>query len=185
MSVFVSLLRGINVGGNHMIKMDLLRELYASLGFRDVQTLLQSGNVVFRAGARNPAALSKRIEDAVETACGFRPSVVLRNTSELRQAIANNPFAGREGIDPSRLAVTFLGAEPSAEARDKVLAIDAAPEELRIVGRELYIYFPNGMARPKLSIPLVERTLKVPCTGRNWNTATKLLTIAEALEAKS
>jgi len=101
----------------------------------------------------------------------------------MRDVIARNPFAKRRGIDPSKLLVTFLASHPSPEARDKVLEIKTDPEELKIDGHELYIYFPNGMARPKLSRPVIEKTLKTSGTGRNWNSVTKLLEIAERLEA--
>ena len=182
MPVLISLLRGVNVGGHHKVKMDELRALYESLGFEDVQTHINSGNVLFRSGGRDLVRLRRRIEDAIESACGFRVDVILRTPADLRDVIARNPFAARPGMDGAKLAITFLAAEPSAAAREQVLAIDAAPEELRIDGRELYIYFPNGMGRPKLSMPLVEKTLKTPGTSRNWNTVRKLLEIAEKLE---
>ena len=182
MTVMISLLRGVNVGGHRKVKMEDLRALYESLGFEDVQTYINSGNVLFRTAQRDLVRLRKRIEDAIEGACGFRSHVILRTPSDLRGVIARNPFAARTGMDPSRLAIHFLAADPSAEARDQVLAIDAAPEELRIGGRELYIYFPNGMARPKLSMPVVEKTLRTTGTSRNWNTVRKLLEIAEKLE---
>jgi uncharacterized protein (DUF1697 family) len=183
MPVIISMLRGINVGGHNRIKMDALRALYESLGLRNPQTYVQSGNVVFRTDKRDLAALAKRIEDAIERGFGFRPSVILRTTSELRDAIARNPFAKRSGIEPNKLLVNFLASDPGAEARKKVLSLKTEPEELRMHGRELYIYFPNGMARPKMSWAVLERTLKVPGTGRNWNSVTKLLEMAEALEA--
>ena len=183
MPVLISLLRGVNVGGHHKVKMDELRALYESLGFEDVQTYINSGNIVFRTGARDLVRLRQRIEDAIERACGFRPGVVLRTPSDLRGVIARNPFATRPGMDPSRLAIHFLAADPSAEARQQVLAIDTAPEELHIDGPELYIYFPNGMARPKLSMPLVEKTLRTSGTSRNWNTVRKLLEMAGKLES--
>jgi uncharacterized protein (DUF1697 family) len=90
-------------------------------------------------------------------------------------------FAARQEIHPGKLLVWFLVGAPSAEAQEKVLAIKADPEELRIDGRELYIYFPNGMARPKLSMLAVERALGITGTGRNWNTVLKLLEMAEGL----
>src|SRR6202035_3736267 len=114
---------------------------------------------------------------------GFRSDVVLRTTAELRDVVARNPFAARQGIEPAKLLVTFLAADPGQEARDKVLQIKTDPDEVRIDGREIYIYFPNGMARPKLSWPVMERTLKTSGTGRNWNSVRKLLEIAESLEA--
>jgi uncharacterized protein (DUF1697 family) len=183
MAVVISLLRGVNVGGHHKIKMDALRALYESLGLSEPQTYVQSGNVVFRTQERDLVRLSRRIEDGIERAFGFRPCVIVRTAAELRNVIARNPFAERRGIEPNRLLVTFLAADPSQGARDKVLNIKAEPEELRLDGREFYMYFPNGMARPKVSWVTIEKALKTAGTGRNWNTVTKLLEIAEKLEA--
>ena len=181
--MLISLLRGVNVGGHNKIKMDALRVLYESLGLRDSITYVQSGNVVFRTKERNLVVMAKRIEDGIEKHFGFRPSVIVRTIPELRDVIVRNPFAKRHGIEPNRLLVTFLAADPTPEARDKALQIKAAPEELHLGGREFYIYFPNGMARPKVNWLTVEKILKVPGTGRNWNTVTKLLEIAEKLDA--
>ena len=177
------MLRGVNVGGHNRIKMETLRTMYESLGLRNAQTYVQSGNVVFRTSARDVAPLGKKIEARIEQTFGFRPGVMLRTSSELREVIRRNPFAARRGIDPGKLLVTFLGAHPSAEAREKMLGIQADPEELRIDGREVYAYYPNGLGRAKLSAAFIERTLKTPGTGRNWNTVTKLLALAEKLEA--
>jgi uncharacterized protein (DUF1697 family) len=183
MAVVISLLRGINVGGNNMIRMEALRGIYQGLGLRDIQTHLQSGNVICRAPRPDLERLSSRIEDAIEKAVGFRPAVILRTPAELREAIARNPFAAREGIHPGKLLVTFLAADPGAEAHARLLAIPPAPEEMHLTGRELYIYFPNGMGRPTLKLPLVDKALKTTGTGRNWNTVTKLLEIADKLES--
>jgi len=185
MPVVISMLRGVNVGGHGKIKMDVLRELCASLKLRNAQTYVQSGNVVFETADRDLAPLAGRIEQAIERKFGFRPDVILRTASELRDVIARNPFASRSGIEPSKLLVTFLARQPSAEVRTKLLAIKTDPEELYLDGRELYAYFPNGMCRSKLSWPLVERTLAIPGTGRNWNTVTKLLEMAESLGASA
>ena len=95
--------------------------------------------------------------------------------------IARNPFAKRSGIDASKLLVTFLAATPSPEARDEILGVKTSGEEVRIDGREVYIYFPDGMGRSKVW-PAIEKALKKSCTGRNWNTVTKLLEMAETLE---
>ena len=143
----------------------------------------RSGNVIFRTEERDFLRLARRIENGIEGRFGFRPDVMVRTPSELRSVIARNPFARRRGIDPSKLLVTFLASDPGAEVRDKILRIKADPEELRIDGRELYIYFPNGMARPKLSPAAIEKALQTRGTGRNWNTVTKVLEIAERLEA--
>jgi uncharacterized protein (DUF1697 family) len=185
MPVVISLLRSVNVGGHNKIPMDALRELFQSLKLRNPQTYVQSGNVVFQSQERDLALQSRRIAQAIERKFGHRIEVVLRTTAELRDVIARNPFDGRSGIEPGKLLVTFLAAEPSAAARAKVLAIKTDAEELHLDGRELFTYFPNGMGRPKISWPLVERSLGVPGTGRNWNTVTKLLEMAESQEAAS
>jgi uncharacterized protein (DUF1697 family) len=177
----ISLLRGVNVGGNRMIKMEALRALYESLGLQQPQTFINSGNVVFRTKQRAMASLAKSIEDAIEKSFGFRADVLCRTSSEMRSVIARNPFAGRTDIDPSKLLVVFLGSALDDEARKRVLQIKADPEELRADGGELYIYFAAGLARPRLSMAQVEKAHKKPWTGRNWNTVTKLLEIAESM----
>jgi len=183
MAVIISMLRGVNVGGHKMVKMDALCALCGSLGLRDAQTYVQSGNVIFRTEGRELVRLSKRIENGIEKSFGFHSDVILRTPAELRDVVKKNPFAARRGIDPKRLVVTFLASDPGKEAREKLLAIKTEPEELRIEGRELYIYYPNGMARPKLTWPIIEKALKTSGTARNWNTVTKLLEIGERYEA--
>jgi uncharacterized protein (DUF1697 family) len=185
MAVYICMLRGVNVGGHGKVQMDALRVVFDSLGLKNAQTLIQSGNVVFRAKQQNSALLAKRIGDGIEKNLGFRPAVIVRTTSELRNAIKQNPFSARKNIDPSKLLVTFLAADPGWEAREKVLAIKIAPEELRVQGSELYFHFPNGIGKSKLSMPKIERVLKTAGTGRNWSTVQKLLAIAEELEALS
>lgn len=185
MPTIISMLRGVNVGGHNKIKMDALRALYEFLKLRNPQTYVQSGNVVFRTDERDLAGLAKRIQDAIEKTFGFRPGVILRTFSELKDAIARNPFARRRGLDPSRLLVTFLAGTPSPEARQNVLRIKTDPEELRLSGRELYIYYPIGIGRSKLTLAVIEKALQISGTGRNWNSVIKLLEMAENLEASA
>lgn len=183
MAVIICMLRGVNVGGHNRIKMEDLRALCESLKLRDAQTYVQSGNVIFRTDEKDTAKLRKRIADAIEKKCGFRCEVITRTTAELKDAIARNPFAKRRGIEPNRLLVTFLAGDPGDDAREKLRALETTPEEVRIDGREMYIHYPNGMARPKVSAATLERILKVSGTGRNWNSVTKMLEIAETMEA--
>lgn len=183
MAVVIAMLRAVNVGGHNKIKMEALRTLCKSLKMRDACTYVQSGNVIFKTDERNLALLAERLQKAIERDFGFRPEVILRTSAELNDVMARNPFAKRRDIEPSKLLITFLAGEPAPEARDQVLNIKTDPEELRMDGREIYIYFPNGMARPKVSWPRIERILKTPGTGRNWNSVTKILEIAEQLAA--
>ena len=181
MVAIISLLRAVNVAGHNMVKMDALRELYESLGLRGAQTYVQSGNVVFRTDAKDLIRLQKRIEDAIEKSFGFRTGVVLRSSAELKDVIRRNPFAKRSGIEPNRLLVSFLTGEPDAESKEKIVQIKVGPEEMYLDGRELYIYYADGMGKSKLTPALLERALKVSGTARNWNTVTKLLEMAEAV----
>ena len=164
--------------------MDSLRDICSSLKLRSPQTYIQSGNVVFSAMERDllRGGLARRIEDSIEKGYGFRPNVMLRTAAEMRQVIARNPFASRKNIDPAKLVVSFLAEAPSAEDAKRLLEIKVGPEELHVSGRELYIYFPDGQGRSKLP-PVLERTVKIPATARNWNTVNKLLAMAEALES--
>ena len=182
MAVIISMLRGVNLGPHNRLKMEELRALYESLKLRGAQSYVQSGNVIFRSEEKDLVALGRQIEGAIERKFGFRPPVILRTTAELREAIAKNPFAKRRDIEPSKLLVTFLDRDPGKEIREQVLKIDTAPEELRMEGREVYIYFPNGMARPKMRWAAIERVLKTQWTGRNWNSVRKMLQTAEKLE---
>ncbi len=183
MPVIICMLRGVNVGGHNKIKMDALRALCGSLKLRDPQTYVQSGNVIFRTGERDLSRLAKRMQDAIARKYGFRPEVILRTADELRDVIARNPFAKRRDIEPSKLLVLFLLDDPGAEARASIQKVKTDPEELHIAGRELYIYFPNGMGRSKLNLVSIEKKLNTQGTGRNWNSVTRMLEIAERLEA--
>jgi uncharacterized protein (DUF1697 family) len=184
MAVVISMLRGVNLGSRNRIKMDVLRALYESLDLQEPQTYVQSGNVIFRTRERDLVRLAKRIENGIEQVFKFHADVVLRTPSALRDAIAKNPFRTRSDIDPSKLLFVFLVGDPGAQAREKILDMKIDPEELWIDGRELYLYFPDGMARPKLSWTAIEKIVKTSWTGRNANSVKKLLEIAEAMEGR-
>lgn len=181
MPVFISMLRGVNVGGHNVIKMDALRELYASLKFEEPKTFIQSGNVIFRTGTADEGALAKKIQASIEKEFDIRPEVFLRSAADLRKIIAANPFAKRKDVEPNKLHVSFLAEKPSSDVQKKLLAIEGIPEELHLVGRDLFIYFPDGAGRSKL-IPVLDRILKTSATARNWNSVNKMLALAAALE---
>ena len=183
MPVLISMFRGVNVGAHNRIKMDALRAVHESLKFEDPRTYIQSGNVIFRTKEKNTAALAKKIENAFEREFGFRSEVILRTVEEFRKAIAASPFSGRRDINPGKLLVTFLGCEPGAEAHAALRSLEGYPEELHLLGRELYIYFPNGAGKSKLAWSSVAKMLKTTGTARNWNSVTQMLVIAEELEA--
>jgi uncharacterized protein (DUF1697 family) len=179
----ISLLRGINLGGHHKVPMNELRALYESLGFSGARTFIQSGNVVFSTKKKDLKKITSELEAEIERRFGFCCSVVQRSLAEWDRTIAKNPFAGRSDIEPSKLLVIFLAADPGQTARDAVMAIPAEPEQVRAIGSELYIYYPDGMARPKLPLTRIDKTLGTNGTGRNWNTVLKLRELAQEIEA--
>jgi uncharacterized protein (DUF1697 family) len=180
MPVYISMLRAVNVGGYSPIKMDALRELYRSLGLEEPTTYVQSGNVIFRTKATSETALSKKIGAAIAKKFGVQPEVILRTVREMEDVVAANPFAERANIEPAKLHVSFYASDPAAEHREKLSAIKC-PEELHLVGRELYIYFPDGAGRSKLP-SILARTVKIPITARNWNSVTNMLEIATKMQ---
>lgn len=184
MIVYIALLRGVNLVKRNRMKMEELRAVFESLKFKDVQTYIQSGNVVFRAPEQETAKLARRIETAVEKAFGFRAAVILRDLASWRRAVELNPYANRADVAPNKLLVHFLASDPGEAARVKARSLPPAPEELHVFERELYIHYVNGMARPKLNFVAVERALGVTGSGRNWNSVLKLLEMAEQLEAR-
>lgn len=181
MAVGIALIRGINVGGKNLLPMAVLRALCEKAGFADVRTHIQSGNVVFRAGAGAMKKAARMIEDAIEAKCKFRPSVSVRTVEELRVIAAKKPFGGG-ALDPDKLLVMFLVGDPPAGAAAAIRAIKADPERLALDGRELFMYFPVGVGASKLPMAKCERAVGVPGTCRNWNTVHKVLAMAEEQE---
>lgn len=184
MPVFISLLRGINVGGNKRIKMADLRALYESLGFVGTQSILQTGNVVFETKLEDRDQLAQQIENGIEQRFGFHSDIIIRTVDEFRGVADKNPFLTRSAFEPGKLLVMFLRAFPDAEAIDDLITTHTGPELIHPDGQTLYLYYPDGMGRSKLSNVLIEKKLKISGTGRNWNTVTKLSALAEGFEAR-
>jgi uncharacterized protein (DUF1697 family) len=179
MTTYVGLLRGINVGGNKKVAMADLRELIAGLGFSDVKTLLQSGNVVFRGPARAPAKLEAQLEAALEKRLGMDVDFHVRTADEWKAIVKANPFTAEALKDPGHLLVSCFKA-PLDKANVKALqAAITGPETLEADGRHLYMTFPDGIGNSK-ALPLIDRKLAARGTARNWNTVRKLLALVEA-----
>ena len=184
MAVIISLLRGVNLGGNKLVPMADLRTLCTGLRLRNVQTHLQSGNVVFHCNDTDVAKVSERIVAAIERKFGFHVDVVTRTPADLENVIARNPFARTKGIEPAKLLVHFLPKALEKETREKLLQLNGGPEDIRLGNREFYVYFPEGQGRSRLQGSL-DRVLNRTSTARNWNTVTKLFEIARAMETNA
>ena len=183
MPVLISMLRGINVGGHNKVDMAALRALYKSLKFEEPRTYVQSGNVIFRTKEKISSALAKKIQTAIEHKFGCHPEVILRTSEELRKTIAATPFPATRGLEPGKVLVTFLAADPGPDANAALLKLKSNPEELHLKGRELYIYFPNGAGKSRLPWSSIAKLLKTEGTARNWNSVVRILEIADELEA--
>jgi uncharacterized protein (DUF1697 family) len=176
---YVALFRGINVGGYHSTRMDELKRLHESLGMQDVLPYIQSGNIVFRSdGPQDPAQLVALIEDAFEKRFGFNSKVLLRTGLELTSIIAVRHFESQDSLDPRRLMVMFMSDPPGDREQADLLRSLSGPEELKFSGTELYIYYPDGMGRSRLSNSVLEKKLRTLGTIRNWNTVLQLQKLA-------
>ena len=172
----IALLRGINLGPRNRVSMPELRELLTGLGYGDVRTLLQSGNVVVDSDAP-PDHLAGELEKAISSGLGVQSAVVVRTRDELADVIARDPF-GNLVTDPKRHQVTFLAEEPGPGLAERAEEVALPSERVVVDGREIYAWHPDGLARSKLAALLADKRLGVTATARNWNTVTKLFELA-------
>jgi uncharacterized protein (DUF1697 family) len=173
----IALLRGINLGSHKRVGMGPLRELLAGLGYGDVRTYLQSGNVVLTSQA-SPERLQRELEQQIADELGLETRVLVRTRDELADVIERDPLAG-VADNPKRYQVSFLSAEPDAEVVRALGGVDVAPERFVVSGREIYTWHPDGIQRSQLNKVLSDRRLGVTATARNWNTVTRLLALAD------
>jgi len=170
MAVYVAMLRGINVGPHKRIKMERLRESFEGLGFEQVKTYIQSGNVIFKAGKASCPALGKKMEERILTDFGFSASVIVRTSEELGKTIAANPFLRQRGVVLEKLHVTFLADIPPAFGLKKLAEFTLAPDQSSCIGKEIFLYLPNGFSASSLFRVPWEKALNVVTTTRNWKT---------------
>lgn len=171
----VALLRGINLGGNKLVKMSSLCDVAASIGCRAPRTLLNSGNLLFCAPARASAAsIEKKLSAATAKTLGVEAQVFVRTAAEWRAVLDANPFRAEAVRSPSSLLIFALDNEPSAADVRALQAAIVGPERARAVGRHAYVFFPEGQGRSKLTTAMIDRYLNARGTGRNWNTAVKI-----------
>jgi len=153
--------------------MSELREALASFGLEDVVTYIQSGNVVFRSAA-TPTEIARDLEQRIAEAFSLETTVVLRTAAELASIAGDNPYAAR-GTEPRTLHVVFLGGAPGAEDVARLDPERSPPDSFTVRGSEIYVCFPNGSGRSKLTLDYFERNLDVRATMRNWSTVVRLV----------
>jgi uncharacterized protein (DUF1697 family) len=175
MACQVALLRGINLGPTNRVKMAELRALCEKLGYGDVQTLLQSGNVVLST-RKKPATVARELHAALVEELGVESLVIVRTRDELAEVVEKKPFPDAEG---KQLQVTFLDEPLSRQVAGQVEEAAAGSERVVVDGREVYAWHPDGIQRSALAAMLAGKKLGVTATARNWNTVEKLLALAE------
>lgn len=176
MARHVALLRGINVG-NNMLRMERLRALCEVLGFENVLTYVQSGNIVFDANG-TPVRCARALEEKLAGEVRLPVTVIVRSAAELHSVMSGNPFLKERGIDRAKLHVTFLASTAAKDSTTLLAAIDAGHDRFHVSGKEVFLHCPEGYGRTKLSNNVIEKKLGLRATTRNWNTVCKLCEMA-------
>jgi uncharacterized protein (DUF1697 family) len=175
---YIALLRGINVSGSNIIKMTELKQLFLELGFSNVNTYIQSGNVIFETNLEEPDKIEQQIKDAINRTFVYKVNVLVLTKNSLETIFASNPFLQKSDIDISKLHVTLLSNEPLSEGIEQINEMTKNQDEFEIVDNCIYLYCPNGYGNTKLNNNLFEKKLKVSATTRNWNTISKLVELS-------
>lgn len=177
----VALLRGINVGGKNKLPMKELAAMFVDAGCNDVRTYIQSGNVLFRAKPTLDKDIPSLMSASILSRFGYRVPVVTRTTRELQEIVQANPFV-EHSAEADKLHVAFLSEMPDRADVDALDPNRSSPDEFAVLGREIYLYCPNGLARTKLTNNYFDSTLSTTSTMRNWKTVLKLLDMATHVE---
>lgn len=178
MNIYIALLRGINVSGYNKIKMPDLKNLFLKVGYTNVLTYIQSGNVIFTSDELNTAKIEQTIINEIENQFGYKIKVLVLKKSELEEIYNFNAFADVNDLDFKKVGVTVLQDTPTAEGIEKVTSVAAIDEKLIFNKNIVYLYCPNGFGSTKLSNTNIESKLKLSATSRNWNTITKLIELS-------
>ena len=174
MEAKIAILRGINVGGKRKILMADLKILMQDLGYENIQTYIQSGNLIFEAGEKQQNdQLAENIESAILKQFNFEVPVIVLSKNEIESAIANNPFYTAEA-DINKLHLTFLNKIPEQDKQEQLETVNYKPDQFKIMGKNVFLYCEGSYHKSKLTNDFFERKLKVKATTRNWKTVLKL-----------
>jgi uncharacterized protein (DUF1697 family) len=180
MTIYIAMLRGINVSGKNKIKMDDLRALMRGLGYGRVSTYIQSGNLVFEAPKGKARSHEGQIERAIADQYGYRVACLIRTATEMTEIASANPFRQEIGHDPAKFHVTFLAGLPKPDLAQELAEVASGKDKIRVRSGEVYLYCPNGYGKTRYSNTFIERKLGLSATTRNWRTVRQLLEMASA-----
>jgi len=173
MAKWIALLRGINVGGRNTVPMAALRALCEGLGWKEVETFIQSGNVLFEASG-TAGTLESALEEAMETRFGFRPAAIVRSAAGWAKLLDANPFVSEAEAEPAKVMVALSKEKLASGAAAAIGAKAAAGEKVREAGGALWIHYPDGAGRSKLTPSTIDKAAGSPVTARNWRTVQAL-----------
>lgn len=179
METYIAVLRGINVSGHNIIKMDALRKLFEDSGYGYVRTYIQSGNVIFANVKTAAEKLEKNISEKILNTFGYDVPVIVRDLNEIKKLIKDNPFTKNAGQDLKNLYAILLSNEPAKESTGKIPEVPNDSTIYLIKGKTVYLYCPGGYGNTKLTNAFFEKHLRVMATARNWKTICELAKIAE------
>jgi uncharacterized protein (DUF1697 family) len=171
----------VNLGPHNKVAMSELRTFLGKLGMRDAQTLLQSGNAVFRSDIADAAEIEQLLESAAAKKLGIETQFFVRTSKDMRGVVAANPFPAEATVDPGHLLVLFLKDAPPRTAVTALQDAIVGREVVKAVGRQAYMVYPDGVGRSRLTSTLIEKKLGTRGTGRNWNTVLKLTALLDSL----
>lgn len=175
---YIALLRGINIGRKNRVKMADLKEFFELMDFKNTRTYLQSGNVIFEHNLDNTEKIASEIEKGLIKTYEFPVNVIVMTKNELKDVINNNPFINEDNVEIDKLHVIFLQEIPNKEIVSDLDMKKSENEKFKIIGKEIYLYLPNGYAKTKLNNNIFEKKLNTIATTRNWKTVNKLLELA-------
>lgn len=179
MKTYISLLRGINIGGHKKIKMDSLRENFSSLGYSNIKTYIQSGNILFSSKEEDKTKLEKEISSMIMDKYGFDVPVLVLNSDDLNEVITNNPFANSINHKKEFIHITFLSNEVKEINYKEIESKKESEDEYKIINKTVYLYLPKGYGNTKIHNNFFEKLLKTQATTRNWKTCLELLEMSK------
>ncbi len=178
MNTYISILRGINVSGKNIIKMEALRNACNTNGFSDIKTYIQSGNIVFKYKKTSPQKLASSLSTLIKKEFNCEVPVLVLELTNIETVLTNNPFLGKRNEDEKNLHVTFLEETPDKTLVGEISNINFEPDEFKLIDKTVYLHCPNGYGNTRLNNTFFEKKLKTTATTRNWKTINELLKLA-------
>jgi uncharacterized protein (DUF1697 family) len=181
MKTYIALLRGINVSGHKIIKMELLRKVLQELNFQNISTYIQSGNILFQSDITDKGKLEHQIAGIIVKHFGFDVPITVVTPDELKKIVKDNPYNDQKIEDPAQPYVAFLSEAPTPHALSILKATDFKNDTFVNIDKALYLFYAESASNTKLSNAIIETKLKVKATSRNWKTIQKLIELSDAI----